>query len=65
MAARSKASVGGRSLAGMTGLNPAGAMDISLVNAVCCQTDRSLRRADHSFRGVLPGAVCLSVIVKP
>jgi hypothetical protein len=26
---------------------------------------RSLRRADHSCREVLPSAVCLSVIVKP
>jgi hypothetical protein len=26
---------------------------------------RSLRRADHSSRGVLPSVVCLSVIAKP
>jgi hypothetical protein len=36
---------------------------LSLVSVVCCQS--SLRRADHSFRGVLPSMVCLSVIVKP
>jgi hypothetical protein len=26
---------------------------------------KSLRRADHSFRGVLPSVVCLSMIVNP
>jgi hypothetical protein len=31
---------------------------LSLVSGVCCQ--RSLRRADHSSRGVLPNAVCLN-----
>ena len=33
-----------------------------VVSVVCCQ--RSLHRADHSSRGVLPSVVCLSVIVK-
>ena len=32
---------------------------MSVVNVVCCQG--SLRRADHSSRGVLPSVVCLSV----
>jgi len=36
---------------------------ISLVSVVCCQVEL-LRRADYSYRGVLPRAVCLSVIVK-
>ena len=31
----------------------------------CVVRYRSLRRADHSSRGVLPSVVCLSVIVKP
>jgi hypothetical protein len=38
---------------------------LSLVSVVCCQVV-SLRRADHSSRGVLPSVVCpMSVIVKP
>jgi hypothetical protein len=32
------------------------------VSVVCCQ--RSLIRADHSSRGVLPSVVCLNVIAK-
>jgi hypothetical protein len=36
---------------------------LSLVSVACCQV-MSLRRADHSSRGVLPSMVCLSVIVK-
>jgi hypothetical protein len=31
---------------------------MSLASIVCCQVD-SLRRADHSSRGVLPSDVCL------
>ena len=58
MAARSKAWVCGRSLAGIAGSNPAGGMDMSLVSVVCCQ--RSLRQADHSSRGVLPSVACLT-----
>jgi len=51
-----------RSLAGIVGPNPAGDMDVCVV---CCQVKyRSLRRADHSSRGVLPSAVCLSVIAE-
>ena len=33
----SKASVFGRSLAGIVGSNPAGGMDVCLVSVVCCQ----------------------------
>jgi len=35
---------------------------LPVVIVVCCQ--KSLRRADHSSRGVLPSVVYLSVIVK-
>jgi hypothetical protein len=36
-------------------------MDVlSVVSVVCCQ--RSLRRADHSSRGVLPTMVCRCVL---
>jgi hypothetical protein len=35
---------------------------MSLVSDVVFQVER---RADHSFRGVLPSVVCLNVIVKP
>jgi hypothetical protein len=37
-------------------------MDLSLVSVVCYQVQRSLRRADHSSREVLPTMVRLSVI---
>jgi hypothetical protein len=36
------------------------------VTVVCFQVERSLRRAGHSSRGVLPSVVCLKcVIAKP
>jgi hypothetical protein len=38
---RSKASVYGRSLAGIAGSNPAGGLDISVVSVVCCQVEVS------------------------
>jgi hypothetical protein len=38
---------------------------LSLLSVECGQVERSLRRADHSSRGVLPSVVCLCVIVKP
>jgi hypothetical protein len=61
--ALSKAWVCGLSLAGIVGSNPAGVwMSLS---CECCVFWRSLRRADHSSRGVLPSVVCLSVIVNP
>ena len=51
------------SLAGFAGSNPAGSIGCrSWVLYVVGY--RSLRRADHSFRGVLPTVVCLSVIMR-
>jgi hypothetical protein len=64
VAARSTAWFCGRSLAGIAVSFPAVSMDSSLLRSVvCCR--RSLQRANHSFREVLPRVVCLSVIVKP
>jgi len=57
VAARSKAWVCGRSLAGIAGLNPAGCMAICLLRVLCVARYSSLRRADHSFRGVLQSVV--------
>jgi hypothetical protein len=59
VAARSKARVCGRSLAGIVGSNPAGGLDVCLSCVLCVVRYRSLRRADHSFRGVLPSLMCL------
>ena len=64
VAARSKVWVGCRSLAKITGSNPASGKNICLVSVVCCQV-WSLRRADRSSRGVLPSAVCLCMIDEP
>jgi hypothetical protein len=59
MAARSKAWVCGRSLAG--GFESRrGHECLSVVSVVCCQVERSLRRSHHSCRGVLPSVVCLT-----
>ena len=41
------------------------AVDFGLLWVLCFVSYRSLRRADHSSRGVLPSVVCLSVAVKP
>jgi hypothetical protein len=69
---RSKTWFCGRWLAGIVGSNPAGGMDICLLGVLCCQS--SLRRADHSSRGVLLSVcvracvcvcVCVSVSSKP
>jgi hypothetical protein len=57
VAARSKAWVCGRSLAGIVDSNPGEGMDVCLLWVLCVVTQRSLRRADHSSRGVLP-TVC-------
>ena len=59
VAARYKAWVYVRLLAGIAGSNPVGVIDVcrSVVSVVCCQ--RSLRRADLLSRGVLPAVVCL------
>jgi hypothetical protein len=40
-------------------------MNFCLFTVLCVVMWRSLRRADHSSRGVLPSAVCLSVILNP
>ena len=63
VAARSKAWVCGRSSAGTAGSIPAGGMDVCLLCVLCVVRQRSLRRADHSSREVLPSVVCLSVII--
>ena len=44
--------------------NPAGDMDDCLLGVLCVVGYRSLRRVDHSSRGVLPSVVCLSVIAE-
>jgi hypothetical protein len=62
VAARSKAWVCGLSLAGISGSNPAGGMDVlSLVSVSCCQVE-ALQHTNLSSREVLPSVVCLSVI---
>jgi hypothetical protein len=66
MAARSNAWVCGRSLAGITGSNPAEAMDVCLLWFLCVLRLRSLWRVDHSSRGVVQSVcvfVSLSVIM--
>jgi hypothetical protein len=63
--ARSKAWVCGRTLAGVAGSNPAGGHRCLSLVKCCVLSGRSLRRADHSSRAVLPSVVCLSAIVKP
>ena len=62
LAARSKAWVCCRSLAGIAGSNPAGGMDVCLLWMLCVVRQRSLRRADPSSREVLP-CVCVCVWV--
>ena len=57
MAARSKVQVCGRSPAEILGSNFTGGMDACLLWALCVVTQRSLWRADHSSRGVLPSVV--------
>ena len=54
VAARSKALVYGRSPAAIVGSNPTRSMDVCLLCVLCVVRQRSLRRSDHSFRGVLP-----------
>jgi len=48
----------GRSLAWIASSNPDGSMDVSVMIVVVKK--RSLRRADHSSRGVLTSVVCLT-----
>ena len=61
----SKAWVCGRSLAGIVGSNPAGGLDFCLSWVLFAVRWRSLRRTDHSSRGVPPSVVYLCVILKP
>ena len=63
-AARSKTWVCGRPLAEIAGSNPAGDTDVFLLRMLFVVWRRCLRRADHTYRGVLLSVVCLSVIVK-
>ena len=64
-AALSKAWVYGRSLAGIACSNPAGGMDVSVLWVLCVVRERSLRRADHSSKGVTQNVVCLRVAEEP
>ena len=57
VAARSKALVYGRSPAEIVGSNPIRQMDVCLMRVLCVVRLRSLRRADHYSRGVLPTVV--------
>jgi hypothetical protein len=65
VAARSKVWVCDRLLSGIVGSNSAGGINECLLCVLCVVRYRCLRRADHSSRGVLTCAVCLSAIVKP
>jgi len=55
----SKAQTCSCSVAGIAGSNPAEGKDVRDFRCVLCR-ERPLRRADHSFRGVLP---CVGVDV--
>jgi len=57
VAARSKAKVCGRSPAEIMGSNPNGGIVVCVLWMLCVVRYRSLRRADHSSRGVLPTVV--------
>jgi len=59
VATRFKAWVCGSYTAWMAGLNPAAGMDVWLLWSLCVVWRRSLRRADHSSKGVLPSVVRL------
>jgi len=48
----------GLCLTGIVGSNSAGGTDVSLLWALCVVSWRSLHRADHSSREVLPNVVC-------
>ena len=51
----------GRSPAEIVGSNPTRGMDVCLLWELCVVRWRSLRRADHSSRGVLPTVMCRCV----
>ena len=61
VAARYTAWVRVRSLAEIVGSNSAGGIYVSLLSLLCVARYRSLRRADHSWRGVLPSVWCVWV----
>jgi len=65
VASRSKPRVCGRSLTAIAGSNPAGGTDVCLLWVLCVVRYRSLRLADHLYRGDLPSVVCLNLISKP
>ena len=50
-----------RSSTETVGSNPNGGMDVFLLWILCIVRQRSLRRTDHSSRGVLPSVVCRCV----
>jgi len=54
--ARSEASICGRSFAEIVGSNPVGSMEVCLLGVLYVIRYRSVRRADHSSRGVLQSA---------
>ena len=58
MAERSKAWVCSLPPAGIAGSNPAGGMDVCVLWVLCVVREKSLRRADHSSRGVLLNVSC-------
>ena len=62
VAARSTALVCGRSLADIAGSDPDRCMNVCLLWLPCIVRHRSMRRDDHSSRGVLPN-VCACVRV--
>jgi len=53
----------GRSLAGIAGSNPVGGIDACQLWVLCVVGWRSLRWPDHSFRGVIPTVVRVSLSV--
>jgi len=65
VAAGSKVSFRGRLSAGIVFSNSTGGLDVCLLWVLLVVRYRSLRRADHSSRGVLPSAACQSVFSKP
>ena len=60
MAAPSKKWVCGCSLAEIVGSNPSGGWDICIFRILCVVRHRTMRRYDHSSRGLLPSVTCLS-----
>ena len=55
-----RAWVCGRSFVGITASNPAGGLDACILWVLCVVTYRSLRRADHSPKEILPSVVCVT-----